>query len=212
MVFSAISMVSSFQADNDTDNSVSTELKQTKTKNDCMHHCTILRCRKSHIQQSWLTQTEMEWSVILQSALTLWDLSIWGGGGRVLAVNVFASSIDMWHVSTESQCAQFQLFKWFFFTGTRETFIGKKTAYAGPAEALWQLSLWTCSAEKDPGHSAKSAGGKSQLSWRTRFAGSMAECVSWVAGHTHNCISLVLVVVETSHFMATRWVEKITAM
>ena len=69
MVFSAISMVSSFKADNDTDNSISTELKQTnkkqlyaslhhtevqddkqkqKQKNDCMHHCTVLRCRKSH--------------------------------------------------------------------------------------------------------------------------------------------------------------------
>ena len=88
-----------------------------QTKNNCMHHCTILRYRKTNknkkmtvcitapywgagkvIQQSWLTQTEMEWSIILQSALTLWDLSIWGGGRRVLAVNVFASSIDMWSV------------------------------------------------------------------------------------------------------------------
>ena len=50
------------------------------------------------------------------------------------------------------------------------------------------------------------------MDWRTRFAGSKGERVSWVAGRTHSCISLVLVVVKTSHFTATRWAEKITAV
>ena len=37
------------------------------------------------------------------------------------------------------------------------------------------------------------------------------ERVSWVAGRAHSCTSLVLVVVKTSHFTATRWADKITA-
>ena len=32
-----------------------------------------------------------------------------------------------------------------------------------------------------------------------------------VYGREHSCISLVLVVVKTSHFTETTWVEKITA-
>ena len=39
----------------------------------------------------------------------------------------------------------------------------------------------------------------------TRFAGSTGERVSWVAGRAHSCISLVLTVMKTSHFTATRW-------
>ena len=34
----------------------------------------------------------------------------------------------------------------------------------------------------------------------------------WVAVRAHNCISLVLLVVETSHFTASRWAQKITAV
>ena len=47
---------------------------------------------------------------------------------------------------------------------------------------------------------------------RTRYSGSRRERLSWVAGRAHSCISLVLVVVKTSHFTATRWAEEITAV
>ena len=50
------------------------------------------------------------------------------------------------------------------------------------------------------------------LDWRVKSAGSTGEHVSWVAGRAHSCISLVLVVVKTSHFTATRWAQKITAV
>ena len=50
------------------------------------------------------------------------------------------------------------------------------------------------------------------VDWRTQFAGSKAERVSWVAGRAHSCISLVLLVVKTSYFTATRWAENITAV
>ena len=50
------------------------------------------------------------------------------------------------------------------------------------------------------------------MDWRMQFAGSGGERVSWVADRVHSCISLVLVVGKTSHFTATRWAEKITAV
>ena len=50
------------------------------------------------------------------------------------------------------------------------------------------------------------------MDWRVKSAGSNEEHVSWVAGRAHSCISLVLVVVKTSHFTATRWAQKITAV
>ena len=51
------------------------------------------------------------------------------------------------------------------------------------------------------------------MDWRTQFAGSRGERVSWVAGVAYSCISLVLfVVMKTSHFTAIRWAEKITAV
>ena len=51
------------------------------------------------------------------------------------------------------------------------------------------------------------------MDWRTRFSGSRGEHVSWVAGRAHSFISLVLVVVKTaSHFTATRWAKKVTAV
>ena len=50
------------------------------------------------------------------------------------------------------------------------------------------------------------------MDWRMQFAGSGGDRVSWVADRVHSCISLVLVVGKTSHFTATRWAEKITAV
>ena len=50
------------------------------------------------------------------------------------------------------------------------------------------------------------------MDWRLKSAGSRGEHVSGVAGRAHSCISLVLVVVKTSHFTATRWEQKITAV
>ena len=44
---------------------------------------------------------------------------------------------------------------------------------------------------------------------RVKSAGSRGEHVSCVAGPAHSCISLVPVVVKTSHFTATRWAQKI---
>ena len=44
------------------------------------------------------------------------------------------------------------------------------------------------------------------------IARSRGERVSWVAGWAHSCISLVLVVVKTSHFSATRGAKKITTV
>ena len=42
--------------------------------------------------------------------------------------------------------------------------------------------------------------------------GGGGEHVSGVAGRAHSCISRVLVVVKTTHFTATRWAQKITAV
>ena len=50
------------------------------------------------------------------------------------------------------------------------------------------------------------------MDWRVKSAGSREERVSWVAGRVRSCISLVLVVVKNSHFTATRWAQKITAV
>ena len=50
------------------------------------------------------------------------------------------------------------------------------------------------------------------MDWHVKSAGSWGKQVSWAAGRSHSCISLVLVVVKTSHFMATRWAQKITAV
>ena len=50
------------------------------------------------------------------------------------------------------------------------------------------------------------------MDWRVKSAGSRVEHISWVAGRAHSCISLVLVVVKTSHFTATIWAQKITAV
>ena len=50
------------------------------------------------------------------------------------------------------------------------------------------------------------------MDWRVKSAGSRGEHVSWVAGRAHSCISLVLVVVKTSHFTATGWAQMITAV
>ena len=50
------------------------------------------------------------------------------------------------------------------------------------------------------------------MDWRVKSAGSRGEHVSWVAGRAHSCISLVLIVVKTSHFTAIRWAQKITAV
>ena len=49
------------------------------------------------------------------------------------------------------------------------------------------------------------------MDWRVKSAGSRGEHVSWVAGRARSCISLVLVVVKTSHFTATGWAQMITA-
>ena len=38
------------------------------------------------------------------------------------------------------------------------------------------------------------------MDWKAQSAGSRGEHVSWVADRAHICISLVLVVVKTSHF------------
>ena len=43
-----------------------------------------------------------------------------------------------------------------------------------------------------------------------KSAGSRGEHVSWIAGPARSCISLVLVVMKTSHF--TRWAQKTTAV
>ena len=66
-----------------------------------------------------------------------------------------------------------------------------------------------CRGEIDPFHLDFCA---CAMDWRVKSAGSRGEHVSWVAGRAHSCISLVLVVVKTSHFTATRWAQKITAV
>ena len=50
------------------------------------------------------------------------------------------------------------------------------------------------------------------MDWRVKSTGSRGEHVSEVASRAHSCISLALVVVKTSHFTATRWTQKISAV
>ena len=76
------------------------------------------------------------------------------------------------------------------------------------------MSLWGCycsliTLSVDPFHLDFRA---CTMDWRVKSAGSRGEHVSWVAGRSHSCISLVLAVVKTSHFTATRWAQKITAV
>ena len=107
LVFSAISIVSLFEVDDDTNNSVGVGRYpppppnwKTKTKNDCMLRCTLLmqlglkRSGKSHTAQLiHPVGNGTVWYLAAQwSALILWDLSI-RRGGRVLAVKVFTFTV-----------------------------------------------------------------------------------------------------------------------
>ena len=115
MVFSAISRVSSFEADDDTlivdtDHSVGAGREK-----NCMLCCGTLNQiidavrswmkaeRGNIIQQIWFIKTEMEQcqSDILQSAFRLWDLFIRGGGRgcwqwKFVLYSGFAQSLKIW--------------------------------------------------------------------------------------------------------------------
>ena len=92
MVFSAISSVSSFDADD------SVGARQGKKNCDITMQSDLeWKWSGKIVQQNWFIQTKMELSSTMQSALILWDLSIQGGRG-VLAVKVFTPSSIMWRV------------------------------------------------------------------------------------------------------------------
>ena len=85
MFFSAISVVSSFEMDDDTDDHVS--IGQEKNDYTSLRHIDAIRSRmkvewgKPYSTADLSKQKSMEWSGISQSALIPWDLSIRRGGG-----------------------------------------------------------------------------------------------------------------------------------
>ena len=79
MIFSAVPSFFSFEADSDTDHSVG--IGQEKQLHASLCHIDAVWSgmkaeQGENVQQGWFIQTEMEWSSILQSVFTLWDLSI----------------------------------------------------------------------------------------------------------------------------------------
>ena len=111
MVFSAVSMVSSFEVGEDTDDLVSVGEKTDRYTHTQLYaslphiDLVISRTKGDH---SCFIQTEMQQSMaILQSALILWDLSIWGGDGRG-SLLALASGPRVQSISSKSHKALFQ--------------------------------------------------------------------------------------------------------
>ena len=101
IIFSAISKVSSSEADDDTDDSVSTGWE----KNDCsytsLHHTDAIRSRmKAEWESHTAKQNKQKWKGPLSCSQHSYSgtCPFKEDDGRVLAVKGLASSTDMWRV------------------------------------------------------------------------------------------------------------------